>query len=71
MRGEKPHHQRRGVPAAGDQPAEIAVRRRRGISMHRLRVVAPREFEDLVLADRNHAALEHRAGRIILEIARV
>src|SRR2546423_14298229 len=71
MRGEKPHHQRRGVPAAGDQPAKEAVRCRRGVGVHGLWVVAPRELDNIALADRDRAALEYRAWRVVLEIARV
>src|SRR5437868_14550860 len=69
MRGEKPHHQRRGVPAAGDQPAKEAVRCRRGVGVHGLRVVAPRELDNIALADRDRAALEYRAWRVVLEKA--
>src|SRR5262249_58874763 len=57
-----------GGPPAGDQPAEIAARRRRGIGVHRLGVVFTGEVDDLRLRDRSPAALEYRARRIVLEI---
>src|SRR6059058_4248291 len=69
MRCKEPHHHSRGMPPAGDQPAEIAARRRPRIGVHRLRIVFAGEFEDLGLGDRDSTALEHRARRVVLEIA--
>src|SRR5205814_312638 len=69
MRCKEPHHHRRGMPPAGDQPAEIAARRRPRIGMHRLRIVFAGEFEDLGLGDRDSTTLEHRPRRVVREIA--
>src|SRR5690349_2222984 len=68
MPGEELHHQRAGMPAAGDDPAIGAARCRRLVDMHRLRVVAAGKLDDLVFADRNRAAGHHPPDRIVLEI---
>ena len=46
MIDEEPHHHPSGMPAAGDQPAEMAPRRGFGVDMHRLRVEAAGEVDD-------------------------
>ena len=71
MLGEQPHHQRSGVPSAGDQAAERTLRRRHRINVHGLRVVAPGEFHDLVRRHRDIAEFAHHADAIVLEITLV
>src|SRR4029077_11004597 len=57
------------MPAARDQSAEPPALRRGGVGVHGLRVIAPGELDDLGFADGNRAGGEHRARRVVLEIA--
>src|SRR5580698_7073272 len=63
------HHQAAGVPAAGDQLAKRPGLRRFLVDVHRLRVVAAREIEDVLFTDLDRPADKNGADRIILEIA--
>src|SRR5271163_5313023 len=56
MRDKKLHHQGASVPAAGDEPAELAALGRRLVDMHRLRIVAAGEFEDVRFPDLKRSA---------------
>ena len=69
MLGIKPHHQPAGVPAAGDQAAELGLLGRLRVGMETLRVVKLGEGDDLVRLDRDAAEAMHVAFDIVLEIA--
>src|SRR6516162_4318827 len=66
---DQPHHHRRGMPAARDQPAKGTLDRPLAIDMDILRVEAAGELDDLGLGDRDSPVLEDRTRRIILEMA--
>src|ERR1700722_8314961 len=68
MRNHQAHHQRCSVPAAGDQATEWTPRRRHRVRVHRLWVVAPGKFHDLVGGDRDLAEFTHHADMVVLEI---
>src|SRR5436853_7141790 len=65
---EQAHEERRRMPAAGDQSAVHRLPRRLAVDVKRLRVEAPREFEDLVFADRVLAEIEDFAGAEIFQV---
>src|SRR6516164_3992907 len=69
MVDDEPHHHRRGMPAARDQPAKRTLDRPSAIDMDVLRVEAAGEVDDLGLGDPDRSVFEDGAGRIILEVA--
>ena len=66
---QHPHHARRRVPAAGDQPAERPAPGEGGVGVHRLRIVAGRKLDDLRFGHRDVAVNADRSGHVVLEIA--
>src|SRR5207237_1348 len=63
------HHQTGRLPSAGDEAAELRVARGFGIDVERLRIVSPRELDDLRLADGDRSQLVNAARNIVFEIA--
>src|SRR3569623_766582 len=61
------HHQRGDMPAAGDDAAEAAARRRHGIEVHRLRIIGGGEADDVGLGHGNRAAVPVLADGEIVE----
>src|SRR5450759_209650 len=63
----QPHPSHRGMPAGGDQRAEMRTRRRFLINVERLRIEADGEGLDVVGGERIAADLENVADLNILE----
>src|SRR5579862_7317226 len=63
-----PHDQGRGVPAAGDQPAERPVGRGHRVDVKRLRIELSGERDDLSLVNADASAVGRRPGQVVLEI---
>ena len=66
---EQAPRQPQGLEAAGNEPAEVRVLRRRGVDMKGLRVVVPCERRDQRFAQGGAGADEAFAFREVLEIA--
>ena len=64
----KSHHQRRGMPAAGDQAAVNAIFRRLFVGVVRQRHIALAEFEYFFFVDRNGTEFVHGAGNVVFKI---
>ena len=67
--GIDPHHQRGGVPAAGDDVAVDAFLRGHFVGVVGQRYEAPAEVQNLLLVDGNGAEFVDRSRNIIFEIA--
>jgi hypothetical protein len=66
---EQAHHEGRGMPSAGDQPAVRARRRGRRIDVERLRIEFLGESNDASLIDADAAAPVRAPERVVVEIA--
>src|SRR5271170_5722584 len=64
----QPHGHGGGVPAAGGEALKRRLARRRFVDMERLRIVLPREREDLVLVDAVAAGVENLSGGEIFQV---
>jgi len=69
MLGVEPHHQPGGVPAAGNQAAELRLLGGLRVGVHCLRIVSLCEFNDLVCLDRDAAEAVNVAFDIVFEVA--
>ena len=66
--GVDAHHERRGVPAAGDHAAVDAVFRRFLVDMIGQRNVTFAKFQDFIFMDFDEAEFMHGAGNIVFEV---
>ena len=66
---EQTHHQRPGVPTAGDEAAEHGPRRRLFVEVERLRVELPGKGDNFVFGDRVVAEVDDVADLEIVEVA--
>src|SRR5690606_14852239 len=69
MVDEQAHHDAAGHPPAGDQPPVDRFAGGLPVDMEGLRIVAPRELDDLLLGDEVIAELDDFTGSEILEVA--